>query len=271
MARLAAGPRLGRGAARAARRYAAPCLSRLRPRARAEPQHAQPSASTGASRASPAAARRRHRGVPSRIAPRRAGAPASASPPTRACSSTPAASPPRSTSTSSPTRWRGSARRTCCSRSAPGRRRRGRASASSSAVRRRRRRAGDHPRRAPTPSSTPATRRPSACRCSRRWPAARRSSCARPRAWPSSPTARCGLAVERGTGAAFADAIAALFARRPRRSGAPRRRGPRPATGSSVLPGLLDHYRRLLEARGGIAVAGAAGVPLEASSLPPAR
>ena len=61
------------------------------------------------------AARRRHDALSSGARVGRRGARAHGlGAPTRACSSTPAASRPRSTSTCSPTRWRASVRPTCC-------------------------------------------------------------------------------------------------------------------------------------------------------------
>ena len=122
----------------------------------------------------------------------RSGARAEACRPTRASSSTPAASLPRSTSTSSPTRSSASARPTCCSSSAPDRRRGQGARASSSSPSSRRPTNSRRCWRAPTPSSTPATRRPSACRCSRRWRAARPRSFATPKASASSRRWRRG-------------------------------------------------------------------------------
>jgi alpha-1,6-mannosyltransferase len=78
----------------------------------------------------------------------------------------------------------------------------------------------------------------------------------------------CGLAVEHGTGAAFAEAIAALLAGdRPAQRRAARARA-EASDWEQVLPGLLDHYRRLLE---GGAASPAPGRAIEASSLPPAR
>ena len=82
----------------------------------------------------------------------------------------------------------------------------------------------------------------------------------------------CGLAVEHGTGAAFAEAIAALLAGdRPAQRRAARAR----AEGNDweqVLPALLDHYRRLLAGPAASpSPAAAPGQPLEASSPPPAR
>jgi len=82
----------------------------------------------------------------------------------------------------------------------------------------------------------------------------------------------CGLAVERGTGEAFAEAIAALLCGdRPAQRRAARAR----AEGNDweqVLPGLLGHYRRLLDGRPALpSPSPASGRTLEASSLPPAR
>ena len=80
----------------------------------------------------------------------------------------------------------------------------------------------------------------------------------------------CGLAVEHGTGAAFAEAIAALLGG----DRSAQRRAARARAEASdweqVLPALLDHYRRLLEGRAA-SPSPASGRPLEASSLPPAR
>jgi len=84
----------------------------------------------------------------------------------------------------------------------------------------------------------------------------------------------CGLAVEHGTGPAFAEAIAALLAGdRPAQRRAARARA-EANDWEQVLPGLLDHYRRLLELRTAspsAAPAPAPGRTIEASSLPPAR
>ena len=181
---------------------------------------------------------------------RRAGAARSASPPMPACSSTPAASRPRSISTCSPTRSaRLGAPLRAARRSAPGRRRRRRAGA---------RRlpfvadvddAGDDARRAPTPSSTPATRRPSACRCSRRWPAARRSSCAAPKAWPSSPTAPAASRSSAARARRSPKRSLRCFAGDRRRSVARARARAEANDWEQVLPGLLGHYRRLLDGR----------------------
>jgi hypothetical protein len=103
----------------------------------------------------------------------------------------------------------------------------------------------------------PATRRPSACRRSRRWPAARRSSCARAEGLAELADGACGLAVQHGTGPAFAEAIAALLAGdRPAQRRAARARA-EANDWEQVLPGLLDHYRRLPRAPHGIASAGA--------------
>ena len=191
MARLSAGRRFAGAAARAALRAAR--LPRLRPRARAEPQHARPSARLGRRARRLPAARRRHHGLPSgarsdvatpqglaadarvlvyagRFAPEkhldvladavaRLGAPYAA----------------------------GRDRRRAVAAA-------GRRAGSRPAVRRRRRGPRRRRWRAPTPSSTPATRRPSACRRSRRWPAARRSSRATPKAWPSWSTTRSAAA-----------------------------------------------------------------------------
>ena len=80
----------------------------------------------------------------------------------------------------------------------------------------------------------------------------------------------CGLAVEHGTGAAFAEAIAALLAGdRPAQRHAARARA-EASDWEQVLPALLDHYRRLLEGRAA-SPSPTSGRPLEASSLPPAR
>ena len=77
-----------------------------------------------------------------------------------------------------------------------------------------------------------------------------------------------GLAVERGDGAAFAEAIAALLAgdRAAQRRAA--RARAEEADWERVLPGLLDHYRRLL---GREAAAPAREPrPLAAPAVPPA-
>ena len=80
----------------------------------------------------------------------------------------------------------------------------------------------------------------------------------------------CGLAVEHGTGAAFAEAIAALLGgdRSAQRHAA--RARAEASDWEQVLPALLDHYRRLLEGRAA-SPSPTSGRPLEASSLPPAR
>jgi len=82
----------------------------------------------------------------------------------------------------------------------------------------------------------------------------------------------CGLAVEHGTGPAFAEAIATLLAGdRPAQRRAARARA-EANDWEQVLPGLLDHYRRLLELRtASPSAAPAPGRTIEASSLPPAR
>ena len=132
MARLAAGapPRRARGTARPSAMRAtstrgfdlvlAPSRSMARPPRR-----------LGRRACRLPAARRRHRGVPARRARDRLARAPRLARATPACSSTPAVSRPKSTSTSSPMRSTASARRTCCSPSAPARRRRRQASASS--------------------------------------------------------------------------------------------------------------------------------------------
>jgi len=80
----------------------------------------------------------------------------------------------------------------------------------------------------------------------------------------------CGLAVEHGTGAAFAEAIAALLSGdRPAQRRAARAR----AEGNDweqVLPALLGHYQRLLDGRPALpSPSPGSGRTLEASSLPP--
>jgi len=79
-----------------------------------------------------------------------------------------------------------------------------------------------------------------------------------------------GLAVEQSTGAAFAEAIAALLAGdRPAQRRAARARA-EANDWEQVLPALLGHYRRLLEGRAA-SPSPAPGRTVEASSLPPAR
>ena len=184
----------------------------------------------------------------------RAGAPASASPPMRACSSTPAASPPRSTSTCSPTRWRGSARRMCCWRSAPGRCRR----------------PGERVRVVPFIADVAALAAILAGadafvhagdQETFGLSALEAMACGTPivvrqaEGLAELADGACGLAVEHGTGAAFAEAIAALLARRPagaaaRRPGAGRgqRLGAGAARPARPLPaparGPRRHRRR---------------------------
>lgn len=58
--------------------------------------------------------------------------------------------------------------------------------------------------------------------------------------------ARSGVAVGSGGGAAFAEAIAALFAREPSAMRRAARERAEASDWEQVLPGLLDHYRRLL-------------------------
>ena len=120
MARLAAGRRLGAAAARLASAMRATSTAASTSswrRAAAWPR----TSATGASRGSPAS---RSASTPRSFARRRAtwpGGSVTAGRPRPACSSTPAGSRPRNTSTSSPTRSAASARPTCCSPSAPGR------------------------------------------------------------------------------------------------------------------------------------------------------
>jgi alpha-1,6-mannosyltransferase len=78
-----------------------------------------------------------------------------------------------------------------------------------------------------------------------------------------------GFGVERGDGAAFAEAIAALLAgdRAAQRRAA--RARAEPHDWESVLPALLGHYRRLLD--GEATAAPAPARPLAASALPPLR
>ena len=155
---------------------------------------------------------------------------------------------PKSTLMSSSTRCAASARHTRCSRSAPGRRRRPPASASPCCRSSPRRASWRRRWRAPMSSSMPATRRRSACRCSRRWRAARRRSFALPKGWASSSTAPTGSAVEGGSGADFAAAIAALF-EGDRDALASRGRGRHRAEAGDwqrVLPGFVAHYLRLI-------------------------
>jgi alpha-1,6-mannosyltransferase len=79
-----------------------------------------------------------------------------------------------------------------------------------------------------------------------------------------------GIAVEHGSGAAFAEAIAALLAG----DRAAQRRAARARAEThdweQVLPALLGHYRRLVDGAPAAATP-APGRPLEASALPPAR
>ena len=246
-------------------------LPRLRPGAGAEPQHAQPPARLGRGARRPAAARRRHRRVPSAA---RGGVGLARPPrPGRRGPGARLRRPIRRREASRRARRRGGATR-AAARAAGDRRRADAAGAASGCASCRSSPTSPRWRRSwpvPRPSSTPATRRPSACRRSRRWPAARRSSCARRRAWPSSPTVRHGLAVERGTGAAFAEAIAALLAAdRPAQRRAARARA-EANDWAQVLPALLGHYRRLLDGRTASPRPAAVERPLEASSLPPAR
>jgi alpha-1,6-mannosyltransferase len=82
----------------------------------------------------------------------------------------------------------------------------------------------------------------------------------------------CGLAVERGTGEAFAEAITALLTGdRPAQRRAARTRA-EANDWERVLPALLGHYRRLLDGRPARpSPSPPPGRTLEASSLPPAR
>jgi alpha-1,6-mannosyltransferase len=92
---------------------------------------------------------------------------------------------------------------------------------------------------------------------------------------------RCGVAVETGTGAAFAEAIAALLAG----DRAAQRRAARERAEAydweQVFPGLLGHYQRLLAGRAPVpmpppaslaeAPAKTTEAPREATAWPPAR
>ena len=79
---------------------------------------------------------------------------------------------------------------------------------------------------------------------------------------------RCGLAVERGSGAAFAEAIAALFEGDRSSLRAAARARAEASDWERVLPDLLDHYQGLIGSDAMIAPP--AGAPFEAAA-PPAR
>ena len=250
--RVADSARARRGLPSAMRATSIPASTSCSRRAAAWPRISP----TGESHASPASRSASIRPPSIRRDATRPGVSATAIRRRRACSSTPAASPPRSTSTSSSMRCVASVRPTRCSRSAPGRRLRLPPTASrccpSSP-----RRPSSRPRwRAPMPSSTPATRRPSACRCSRRWRAARRRCVRAAEGLAELVDETTGSAVGGASGADFAAAIAALFDgdsdATARRSAAARRRA-EAGDWQRVLPGFVTHYLRLIGEPGGAA------------------